>query len=219
MKNYLEIIKTNPLFQNINDDETASLLKCLCGRIEGYEKNSYIFMEGGKVADIGLVISGRAHIIKDDHWGNRTILAQLSFGEMFGEAFAFAGEEISPVSVIAVDSCQILLINFNKILHTCPSPCGHHTTLINNLIKILAKKNVLLTHKIQFITQKKTREKLLAYLSNQEKKAKSSTFTIPFNRQELADFLSIDRSAMSSELSKMRNEGILEFDKNHFTLK
>lgn len=219
MKNYLDIVKNNPLFQNINNEELASLLKCLQARVKIYEKNSYIFSEGGKVSEIGIIISGRVHIIKDDYWGNRSILSELNEGEMFGEAFSFAGEKSSPVSVLAVERCETLLINFNNILHACPTPCLHHTMIITNLIKILAKKTVLLTQKMQFITQKKTREKLLSYLSAQEKAANSSTFEIPFNRQELADFLSVDRSAMSNELSKMRNEGILDFDKNRFTLK
>lgn len=219
MNNYLKIIKDNQLFQNINDEETLSLLKCLSGKFVTFEKNSYILTEGEKMSYIGLIISGRAHIIKDDHWGNRALLSELSTGDIFGEAVSFAGEDISPVSVIAMEKCEILLINFKNILNTCPTPCAHHNTLINNLVRILARKTVLLTQKMQFITQKNTREKLLAYLSAQEKTAKSSTFYIPFDRQELADYLSVERSAMSKELGKMRDEGILEFHKNRFTLK
>ncbi|NLL56037.1 MAG: Crp/Fnr family transcriptional regulator [Clostridiales bacterium] len=219
MKEYLQITQKNALFNNIDDQDILHLLNCLSARVEVFEKNSYIIMEDGKVSDIGIVLDGRAHVIRDDFWGNRSILAELKQGEMFGEAFAFAGQETAPVSVISVEKCKILFLSVQNMLSTCLAPCSRHIALINNLIKILAQKNVLLTQKIQFVTQKKTRDKLLAYLSSQEKLAHSNTFTIPFNRQELADYLSVDRSAMSNELSKMRDEGILDFNKNLFTLK
>ncbi|HKL73849.1 MAG TPA: Crp/Fnr family transcriptional regulator [Clostridia bacterium] len=219
MKKYLELLAKNPLFRNIKNTEMSFLLKCLSARIEVFEKNSYIFTAGEIISNIGIVVSGKAHIIKDDHWGNRTILSNLIRGELFGEAFIFADLEVSPISVVAVERCEILFLDSHKLLTTCPKPCLYHTAIISNMVKILAQKTLQLTQKMHFITQKKTRDKLLNYLSYQEVRVKSKSFNIPFNRQELADYLSVERSAMSKELCKMRDEGILEFNKSHFTLK
>lgn len=219
MKNYPETLISNPLFKNIKSEELPLLLNCLSARIRVFEKNSYIFTEGDTLTHIGIIVSGRAHVIKDDHWGNRAILSELSDGDLFGEAFAFAGEGISPVSVISISKCEVLFIDYTKILHTCISPCSFHSEIISNLVKILAQKTVMLTQKMHFITQKKTRGKLLSYLSAQKERTGSNTFVIPFNRQELADFLSVERSAMTRELCRMRDEGLLEFRKNRFTLK
>lgn len=219
MKKYLELLAKNPLFRNIKNTEMSFLLKCLSARIEVFEKNSYIFTAGEIISNIGIVVSGKAHIMKDDHWGNRTILSNLIRGELFGEAFIFADLEVSPISVVAVERCEILFLDSHKLLTTCPKPCLYHITIISNMVKILAQKTLQLTQKMHFITQKKTRDKLLNYLSYQEVRVKSKSFNIPFNRQELADYLSVERSAMSKELCKMRDEGILEFNKSHFTLK
>jgi CRP-like cAMP-binding protein len=175
-------------------------------------------MAGGSLNSIGVVLAGSIHIIQDDFWGNRTLVARLEPVEIFGEAFAFGGGDDLPVGILAAEQSDILLINCKKIITTCPSACIFHTRLIKNLIQVMAQKNSMLMQKIEHITHRTTREKLLSYFSLQARQMKSNVFEIPFNRQELADYLSVDRSAMSSELGRMRDEGILHFRKNRFEL-
>ena len=218
MKEYLNILCTSPLFANMNKTELESMLKCLSARKAAYAKDVYILSAGNNIKDVGIVLSGSVNIIKEDFWGNRAILAKIHSGEMFGEAFAFSKIEKLPVSAVAAEKTEILFVDFGKIATTCSSACIFHTQLIQNMLKILAHKNIMLTQKLEHIVQRTTREKLLSYLSEQAMKSGSNSFSIPFNRQELADYLSVDRSAMSNELCKLRDEGILEFQKNNFKL-
>lgn len=214
----LDVLTECPLFAGINKSELEALLNCLSATERKYERNGYIFLAGEIVTSMGIVLSGSVHIIREDFWGTRKILAHIESGGLFGESFSCAEIKKLPVSVLAAEVSDILLVDYRKIIMTCPSACAFHTGLIQNMLRILAKKNVLLTQKIEFITQHTTRGKLLSYLSAQARQSRSNSFTIPFNRQELADYLSVDRSALSNELSKMRNDGILTFHKNRFQL-
>lgn len=218
MEKYLEILKPCPLFAGIDECELQTLLGCLSAIERSYEKNDFIFMADDIVTVIGVVLSGSVHIIQEDFWGNRTILARIESGDLFGEAFSCAETEKLPVSVFAAEASGILLIDYHKIITACSSACTFHTGLIKNMLRILARKNVMLTQKIEFITQRTTRGKLLSYLSAQARQAGRGSFEIPFDRQQLAEYLSVDRSAMSNELSKMRDDGILKFHRNHFEL-
>lgn len=218
MKNFLDVIKQCPLFNGINENELLKLLECLSAVKKHYKKNDLIFMAGDRIETVGIILSGNVHIIMEDFWGNRTIHAGIEIGGMFGEAFSCAETEKLPISVIAVQSSDILLIDYHKIVTTCSSSCVFHTALIKNMLNILASKNVMLTQKMELLTQRTTREKLLSYLSSQAQKAGGNRFTISFNRQELAEYLSVDQSAMSNELSKMRNDGILNFQRSRFEL-
>ncbi len=218
MEKYLKILADGPLFAGIAPNELASLLGCLNAVQKRYVKNSHIFMAGDKVAAIGLMLSGRAHILQDDFWGNRSIIAQLTAGDLFAEAFCCAGVSKMPVSVMAAEDADILLIDYSKIITPCSAVCDFHKQLISNMLGIVARKNVMLTQKIEHATRRRTREKLLSYLSSRALTNGTDTFKIPFNRQELADYLAVERSAMCAELSKMRDEGLLDFKKNSFTL-
>ena len=219
MKNYLEVLKNCALFDNINEKELEGLLKCLLAKHKTFKKNEFIFCEDDKPTYVGIVLSGSVCVVKEDFWGNRAILAKLGEADLFGEAFSCAEVERLPVSVVASENTQVLLIDYKRIITTCSSACAFHSNLINNMIKILAIKNIRMTQKIHHIVKRTTREKLLSYLSEQALIYKSDRFKIPFNRQELADYLSVDRSAMSNELSKLRDEGIIEFNKNEFKIK
>lgn len=218
MKKYMELIDKCPLFADMTEAELSALLSCLSAREHQYAKNQFIFTAGSQVSVIGTVLSGAAHVIHEDFWGNRTILAAIGEGGMFGEAFTCAGVEKLPVSVVAVQPSEVLLIDYGKIINTCSAACAFHTRLIGNMLRILAGKNVMLTQKMEIMSRRTTREKLLSYLSAQAMQAGSNSFDIPFNRQELAEYLSVDRSAMSGELSRMQREGILTFRKSHFQL-
>ena len=156
--------------------------------------------------------------MKHDFYGNRNIVASVHQGQLFGEAFACGDIKILPVSAFATEDSIIMLINYRKILTICSNCCQFHNKLIYNMLRIVANKNIFLTQKIEFLSKRTTKEKVLGYLAQEAKKAGSGSFSIPFNRQELADFLFVDRSALSNELSKLRKEGILEFHKNNFTL-
>lgn len=218
MQNFLDIVNRCPLFRDINASELQKLLSCLSAVEKHYAKNSFVFIAGDNVTSIGIVLSGCVHIVQEDFWGNRTILTAIETGGMFGEAFSCAEIEKFPVSVIAIQPSDILLIDYKKIATICSSACAYHAALIKNMLQILANKNVMLTQKIESLTKRTTREKLLSYLSLEAQRANANKFTIPYNRQELAEYLSVDRSAMSNELSKMRDEGILLFERSKFEL-
>ncbi|MDD6145649.1 MAG: Crp/Fnr family transcriptional regulator, partial [Oscillospiraceae bacterium] len=169
--------------------------------------------------DIPVLVKGKLLIQKDDYWGNRSILGNIDAGEMFGEAYAAPGSGPLLNDVVAVEDSAVLFFDVNRIMTTCSSACRFHTLVVQNLIFALSEKNRKLVQKLGHMSKRTTREKLISYLSEEAKKQNSSRFEIPFNRQQLADFLSVDRSAMSNELGKMRNEGLIAFHKNHFELK
>jgi len=218
MKNYLDVLKTVKLFKDIDESELQPLLSCLCAKTAYYEKGQTVFSSGERIERFGLVLSGQVQIIQDDYYGNRSILANIGPGILFGESFAFAEIKMLPVSVITTTESELLFIDCHRLAVPCATACGFHGRLIQNMLNIVSMKNIALTQKIEFTSKRTTREKLLAYLSAEAKKAGSSHFCIPFNRQELADYLSVERSAMSAELSKLRDDGVLSFHKNQFEL-
>jgi CRP-like cAMP-binding protein len=167
---------------------------------------------------MGIVIFGAVHLVHDDFWGNRTIITRIVAGEIFAESFACGKPARLPLSVIAAEKTEALFIRAEKISGVCASACHFHTRMLNNMIQELAGKNIALLSKMRHITQRSTREKLISYLSLEARKAGGVSFDIPFNREELAEFLSVDRSAMSAELGRMKAAGLLTFQKNHFTL-
>ena len=217
MKKEHRILGRCPLFAGIAEAEIEKILDCLGARTRKYEKNAFIFMEDDKLSSMGIVLSGGIHIVREDYWGGRVIVEHFMPGDLFAEAFSLAEARL-PVSVMASEESEILLLEGKKIISTCASACVFHIRLVQNIIHSLAGKNMLLVKKMDILSRKTTREKLLAYLSAQAMQTKTSAFEIPFKRQELADYLSVDRSAMSAELCRMRDEGILKFHKCHFEL-
>ena len=218
LKKHLEILRNCPLFSEIEDEDLIKMLGCLGAKVDFFDKKYTIFAESNSAKYIGILLSGTAHIIQIDYYGNRSILSEITAGEVFGEAFACAGIKSLPVSVIADEPCEVMLIEANRILHTCQNGCSFHHKLIYNLMRDLAEKTIAFHQKIEITSKRTTREKLLAYLDFYSKKSGSNEFTIPFDRQELADYLEVDRSGLSSEIGKLRQEGILESRKNRFTL-
>lgn len=219
MENIIEILKNTGLFAGIEEKDIERLLGCLSARVVEYKKDVYILSVGDRPTEVGIVLTGSVNIIHEDYWGNRMIISKASSGELFGEAFSCANAEKLPVSIVSAEKTSVLFIDYKKIITTCTSACVFHTSLIRNMLQIIANKNIRLTQKMRHTSHRTTREKLLSYLSEQAIAAGSGSFDIPFNRQELADYLCVDRSAMSNELSKLRNEGVLDFKKNHFILK
>ena len=218
MKKYLEILKKCALFDKIEDENLLRLLTCLGATVTSFDKKYTIFVEGSPAKLIGVMLSGSAQILQVDYYGNRSILSNVGPGEVFAEAFACAEVRALPVTVIANEPCEVMMIDCSHILHTCQNNCGFHQQLIFNLMKDLAGKTIMFHQRIEVTSKRTTREKLMTYLTMQAKSVGSNSFDIPFDRQELADYLEVDRSGLSSEISKLKKEGILDSRKNHFVL-
>ncbi len=184
-----------------------------------YNKGEYAFRQGEYIRSLMILAVGRLHIQKEDYWGNLNILNEIRPGEMFGEAYIVPNSGTLMNDVVAIEESVVLFFDIDRILTVCSTACPFHTQLIKNIFYTISDKNKSLVQKISYMSQRSTREKLLSYLSDEAKRHNSNSFSIPFNRQQLADFLSVDRSAMSNELSKLRNEGMLDFHKNEFTLR
>ncbi len=218
MQKYLAVLKTVDLFKGIAESDLQTLLSCLSAEILRYDKGETVFFSGESIERFGIVLSGQVQIVHDDYYGNRDILANIDTGHLFGESFACSDMNTLPISVITTAASELLMIDCCKLSVSCAKACGFHSRLIQNMLNIVSMKNILLTQKIEITSKRTTREKLLAYLSTEAKKAGSNRFSVPFNRQELADYLSVERSAMSAELSKLRHDGLLNFHKNQFEL-
>lgn len=218
MKNYIHILKRTKLFAGVGDDEISAMLSCLGARLYNYKKGEYVLRQGEHLSDIIVLVEGNLHIQKDDYWGNRSILGQVAVGEMFGEAYVAPESGVLLNDVVATENSTVIFFDVRKIITTCSSGCRFHYIIVQNMFFAISDKNRKLVQKLGHMSKRTTREKLISYLSEESKKQNSSNFTIPFNRQQLADFLSVDRSAMSNELCKMRDEGLIEFDKNYFKL-
>ena len=218
MKNNYSDLSKSLLFHGISEKEFDSLVKCLSSTFKTYEKNDTVYLAGDFVREIGIVVSGRVHLIKDDAWGNSNIIAEISDGEMFAEATACSSIGILPVTVKAMADTEVMFADFQRIVATCSSACIFHTLLIRNLIGVFARKNSSLVEKMEHITKRTIRDKLLSYLSEQSKLHNKCSFEIPFDRQELADYLSVDRSALSAEMSRLKTGGVINYRKSHFEL-
>ena len=174
--------------------------------------------QGEHLSNILVLVEGSLHIQRDDYWGNRSILGHIGIGEIFGEAYAAPDSGTLLNDVIAVEDSAVYFFDVKRVISTCSSACRFHTMVVQNLFFAISEKNRTLVQKLDYLSRRTTREKLISYLSEEAKKQNSPRITIPFNRQQLADYLSVDRSAMSNELGKMRDEGLLEFEKNRFRL-
>lgn len=217
MKTIEQLLMTMNLFKNINPNEILNILNQLNPHTKKYEQDTTIFHPGETNSLIGIVLKGSIQIYKDDYWGNRSILTELGYGELFGEVYALTNE-ILGVTVKTTAESEILFIDIKKILE-CSKLNNSYIQLVTNLLSEFAQKNLLLTRKIDILSKQSTREKVLTYLSAQSLKSRSSIFEIPFNRQELADYLCVDRSALSNELSKLKKANYIDFKKNKFILK
>ncbi|MDR2166458.1 MAG: Crp/Fnr family transcriptional regulator [Clostridiales bacterium] len=216
MKKIFEIAKNSPLFHGIAFSDFGRILDCLMTRTADYKKDEIVLLAGNWVNFVGLILSGGVKIVKEDDGGNITLVNKLFAPEIFGEVFACAEIFHSPVTVQAAEDSEILFMDFGKMASSCTNACDCHKRLIKNMLNSLAQKNLSLNQKIDILSKRTTRDKLLCFFEYQRGGAKK--FVIPFNREELADFICVDRSAMSRELHKMQNEGIIKFNKNTFEI-
>lgn len=218
MKKYIPVLKRTQMFAGVGEEEIAAMLGCLQARLRTFKKGEYVYREGEHLSNIAVLAEGNLHVQRDDYWGNRSIINQVAVGEMFGEAYVGPDSGAILNDVVAVEDSTVIFFDVRRILTTCPSACRFHSMVVQNLFFTISERNRKLVQKLGHMSKRSTREKLISYLSEEAKKHNSGTFTIPFNRQQMADFLSVDRSAMSSELGKMRGEGLISFEKNRFTL-
>ena len=218
LEKYYNQIKNSPVFYGMNDEELRGLLECFNARIRRYEKDEMIIRQGDMIANIYLILDGEVNIEKDSYWGRRIIISRLSRNDNLALSFVGSKDVESSVDAIAIKDTLVLVLSYEKCTSMCQNACTRHKVLINNLFQILSKENIELIQKIENVSQKTIRDKLLTYLSNEAQKRHSNSVDIHFNRQDLADYLNVDRSAMSFELSKLQKEGLIEYNKNHFEL-
>ena len=214
----IHLLAGTRLFQGIREHEIEARLTCLAAEERTYRKDAYIYRAGDVTGRLGVVMEGAVNIIKDDVWGNRKIIENIGGGQIFGETYACLKGEPLMVDVQASERSRILFMDVNRILTTCSSSCDFHNRLIRSLMYVLAGKNLMLTKKMDIITPKSLRERVMVYLSQESVKQGCRTVTVPFNRQQMADYLSVDRSALSAELSRMQRDGVISYEKNRFTI-
>ena len=212
MEKYLPILKNSSFFKGLTDDEILSILHCVEATAVSKERGSYIFRAADSTEVMGLVVSGCVLVIQEDLWGHRNILSKCHAGDFFGEPYAASPGAVLNISVVADEDCEIIFLNIQRLLVTC------HQKLIRNLVSVLANKILILNDKITHVGKRTTRDKLLSYLSAESIRHSSLSFDIPFDRQQLADYLCIDRAAMSTEISKLQKEGFIKTNRNHFEL-
>ena len=218
MEQFLPILKKTKLFSGVDTEDISSMFSCLGASLRFYKKGEFVLRQGERLSEIMVLVEGNLHIQSDDYWGNRSILGEICAGEMFGEAYAAPESGALLNDVAAVTDSAVVCFDVKRILTSCSSACRFHTIVVQNLFFAISEKNRKLVQKLGLLSKRTTREKLISYLSEQAKMQNSASFSIPFNRQQLADFLSVDRSAMSNELCKMRDEGLIRFEKNRFVL-
>ncbi len=211
-------LSSTELFQNIAPADLDTLLECLEVRKKFYQKGEILFLEGGPTSNLGIVLSGRIMIEMGDAWGGRSILGTIGPGGTFAEAYACVPREPLLVTVSAAEDTGVMLVDAGRVLTVCPNGCEFHSILIRNLLTLCARKNLQLSRRMQHIAQKSIRGRLMSYFSQCSKQAASYSFQIPYNRQQLADYLNVDRSALCSELGKMQRDGLIRYQKNQFTI-
>jgi len=211
-----DILKNNQLFLGMQEADISAMLQCLGSRTQTYPKDDFIFLAGQSVPAVGILLSGKAQVVKENILGDSMIIGSLKTGDLFGETFACMGQKVMPVSVVALEKCEVLLLDVSRIVHTCQSACPFHQQLILNLLQIVAEKNAALNRKMSYITHKTIRSRLQAYFFDLMEHSGSYEFTLPFNRNELADYLCIDRSAMCRELAHMKRDAILVYSGKNF---
>lgn len=218
MTKYLETLQKCPLFAQVREDEVSKMLGCLGARVVHGAKKETLICEGASAEEFGIVLSGSVQIVRVDYYGNRSLVDEILPSGMFCESFACANAETVPVDVVVKEEGDMMFINCHHVTKVCSHACLHHQQMIYNLMRAVAERNLQYDQKLEILSQRTTRDKLMTYLLLQAKRQGSDSFEIPYDRQELADYLEVERSGLSAEIGKLRREGVLESEKNRFTL-
>lgn len=219
MEEFLSTIRSAPLFSGVSEAELTAMLACLKAEKKDFPKEAFVLRAGDTVESIGLVLTGTVLVIQEDIWGNRNILSKAGLGQTFAAAYACAPGSRLNVSVVAETPVTVLFLNVKRILTVCPSACSYHSRIIRNLLGELAGKNLQFSEKLTHVGQRSTRSKIMSYLSAEAQRLGTYELDIPFSRQQLADYLGVERSGLSQELGKMKKDGLLDYRKSHFVLK
>lgn len=219
MRENIDVIKNSRLFAGIAEESIAAMLNCLSVRCEKFSKNDFIMRDGKHTDSLGMLLSGAALVIREDYMGNRNIIANVAPGEIFAESYVCAEGAPLGVSVTAAKPSSVMFLGARRVLSVCSSACEFHLRIVRNLLSVLAEKNLSFSDKLTHVAYRTIRGKVLSYLHARSQAAGADEFEIPFDRQELADYLFVDRSALSAELGKLRAEGLIDFRKNRFSLK
>ena len=217
MKNMMRDVHS-PLFHGIKQDELNAMLSCIGYHIGTFKKGDIVAFEGDNLKHIGIVMKGSVDMVKEDLWGNKTMLLRMGKDELFGETFACGSDSLSVVTFLVSEDAKILFMPFDRVMHSCTMACQFHHRLIENMVKIIADKNRDLMRKVDVVSKRTIREKLLAYLSIQAQVQNARYFVVPLGRVELAEYLCVDRSALTRELAKMKEDGLIDYDKNCFRI-
>ena len=215
----IEILQKSPLFAGMDPGEIQHILQCLGNRQKRYRKNEYIFMEGEQKPRVGVILSGSVQAVKETKSGGLILINQMFPGDTFGLSYVCADVKYLPISIISAENTDILFIELDQLVRTCHNACQFHVEMIKNALRILAEKNLFLDNKLYYISHKTIRDRIQSYLEDQESRHDSNEFEISFNREQLADFLCVDRSALSRELSHMKKEGIIDYKRNWFRVR
>jgi len=207
----VNILAASPLFNAIPANELAGMLACLNPKVESFTKGSYIAVEGDEFGGLGILLAGEAAVIKENAAGVRSMMTTLATGHMFGEMVAFSARRFWPASVFAQTDCTAVFLPPGKITGECEKTCVNHTRMINNMLQILSEKALLLNRKVEYLAIRSMRIKIATYLLEQYKRTGKKTFYIPLKRNDLADFLNVSRTALSREMGRMRDAGLIEF--------
>lgn len=219
MEEFLSTIRSTPLFSGVSEAELTAMLACLKAEKKDFPKEAFVLRAGDTAESIGLVLTGTVLVIQEDIWGNRNILSKAGLGQTFAAAYACAPGSRLNVSVVAETPVTVLFLNVKRILTVCPSACSYHNRIIRNLLGELAGKNLQFSEKLTHVGQRSTRSKIMSYLSAEAQRLGTYELDIPFSRQQLADYLGVERSGLSQELGKMKKDGLLDYRKSHFVLK
>ena len=207
-----------PLFAGIKREDMGAMLHCIGYHISSFSRGEIIAFEGDHLKHIGIVLSGRVDMVKEDLWGNKTMLLRMGRNEIFGETFACGDDSLSTVTFLVSEDAAVMFMPFSRVMHSCTMACGFHHRLIENMVRVIAGKNRELMQKVDVVSKRTIREKLLAYLSIQAQQQRQRYFEIPLGRVELAEYLCVDRSALTRELAKMKEDGLIDYDRNHFRI-
>ena len=215
---YFSLLKSTKIFSDANEFECQAMMFCFKTRFKSFDKNEKIVTEGDPVTDVVMVLKGSANVLNEDDLGNISIISRVGFGEVFGLEELNNKMECYKNNLVAKEKCLVMFMNAHRLMNMCENKCKRHELIIKNLMSMLLDNNKILLEKLNILSKKSTREKLLAYFKLCAEKNDNTYFEIPFNKTELANYLSVDRSAMSTELNKLKSEGIIDFDKKQYHL-
>ncbi|MBD8048496.1 MAG: Crp/Fnr family transcriptional regulator [Clostridium argentinense] len=215
---YINIIKKSPLFHGLKEEEIFYMLKCLTTRIQSYDKNESIVNSGEPINSFGIILEGEATILKENAEGNRVIISIVKKGDLFGEMLVFSSRKLWPVTVRVQNSCKVLFLTNSDLITRCGKMCPWHNAMLQNFIRVISDKALILNKKVEYLSIKSIRGKFASYLLDQYENTKSNTIILPLKRNDLAEFLNVSRPSLSREICQMRDDGVIDFHLSTFKI-